>query len=48
MKYELTQDQVNFIIALLNEAPYKLSAPIIQTLVDQFRKATADPVPNPE
>lgn len=37
LNYKLSQDHVNFIIALLNEAPYKHSAPIVQTLVDQFK-----------
>lgn len=41
--YNLTVEEANTIIGILNEAPYKIVAPIINKMVEQYRsQAGAD------
>ena len=35
--YNLTVEEANTIIGILNEAPYKVVAPIINKMVEQYR-----------
>jgi len=36
--FEMSEEQVNVILAGLQELPYKVSAPIVQMLIEQHRK----------